>query len=200
MNGIRVFISSKISEFEIERAILADKIRSIPYLEPVMSEEWHPQRSSIRDTFVDQVNDCQVYIGLFGCIYSEPTEVEYRTAILNEYREIVIYIRQCNIEQREPLLQQLVAELKQNHVTSEYRTAADLVTRINDHLKSMIVQMIRRLLRLGELAVGADTRGLSTRGRRELALLQSLGLPSNKDLALELATRLNEVILSEWKR
>jgi hypothetical protein len=191
MNGIRVFISSKISEFETERAILADKIRSIPYLEPVMSEEWHPHRSSIRDTFVDQVNDCQVYIGLFGCIYSEPTEVEYRTAILNAYREIVIYIRQCDTAQREPPLQKLVSELKQNHVTSEYRTAADLVVRINDHLKSAIVQMIRRLHRLGELADVHERGSSTTRGRRELALLQGLGLPSNGELALQLATRLS---------
>ena len=191
MNGIRVFISSKISEFEIERAILADKIRSIPYLEPVMSEEWHPHRNSARDTFVDQVQGCQVYVGLFGCIYSEPTEVEYRTAILNEYREIVIYIRQCDIVQREPPLQQLVAELKQNHVTSEYRTAADLVVRINDHLKSAIARMILRLHRLGELAAGIHERGSSTRGRRALALLQGLGLPSNGELALKLAARLS---------
>src|SRR6185503_13788870 len=107
MDPISVFISSKQSEFETERAVLADKIRGIPFLDAVVAEEWAPERTPVQDVFLEKVRRCPIYVGLFQCIYSEPTEMEYRAGIENPYREVLLYVKTCR-GTRDPHLTQLI--------------------------------------------------------------------------------------------
>ena len=71
-------------------------------MEPLQAENWSPQRQPIYDTFASDVKALPIYVGLFGCMYSEPTEQEYRVAIQEPRREILIYFRGCDA--RDPAL------------------------------------------------------------------------------------------------
>src|ERR1700726_3692336 len=92
---IRVFISSKQSEFHAEREALYQVIKRLPLLVPVLAEQWPPQRLEVRGRFLRAVRRSPIYVGLFGCIYSEPTVLEYEAAIENPAREVLIYIKRC---------------------------------------------------------------------------------------------------------
>jgi hypothetical protein len=176
--SISIFISSKQVEFETERAVLADKIRSIPFLEPVLAEEWPPQHSTPEDLFLDQVRNSPIYIGLFHCIYSKPTEMEYRAAVENPYREILIYLKHSPNSAREPALHDLISEFKQRHVIAEFTTISDLLPVFTHHIRNALTRMIALLQKLGEGApIGrAQNSILTRRWIRQQEQLQKLGL------------------------
>ena len=76
---IRVFISSKQAEFVSERNALRQIVKKVPLLAAVTAEEWSPQRE-LQERYLADVRRCPIYVGLFGTIYSQPTEIEYQTA------------------------------------------------------------------------------------------------------------------------
>jgi hypothetical protein len=191
---IAVFISSKQAEFETERAVLADKIRAVPFLEPVVAQEWPPERRTIQEVFLDRVRQSHIYVGLFDRVYSEPTELEYRTAIENPYREVLIYVKRSPDSAREPVLTQLIQHLKQRHTIVEYNTIADLLTVFQDHLRACLIRMITHLQKLGESAPQGRGSGsvLRIRWVREREQLLSLGLPQESDRAADWVLRITE--------
>src|SRR5215469_10500286 len=66
VHNLRVFISSKQSEFELERALLKHEVEAIPRLEADLAEEWSPQRVEVRKVFLERVMAAHFYVGLFG--------------------------------------------------------------------------------------------------------------------------------------
>lgn len=150
MSHIPVFISSKQSEFSIERAVLADQIKAFTPLRPIIAEEWPPQATAVRDAMLERVRLAPVYIGLFASVYSEPTEIEYREAIKNPYREILIYVQRRVPEERDPRLQALITEFNDRHVVYQFNDLRDLLEVFRDHLQAVIIRMITNLQKLGE--------------------------------------------------
>jgi hypothetical protein len=180
MDAIGVFISSKQSEFETERAVLADKIRAIPFLDPVVAEEWVPERTPVQDVFLDKVRRCPIYVGLFQRIYSEPTEREYRTAMENPYREVLIYVKECRGE-RDPRLAQLVEAARSQHVTFQFESIKDLLPVFTMHLQAALVRMVSSLQALGK-DPPVSRSAASVLARRHAAKhrrLLELGLPED---------------------
>jgi hypothetical protein len=155
---IRVFISSKQSEFETERMVLAHEIRSIPMLEPVLAEEWNPTGTSVHEVYLRDVRTCPIYVGLFGGAYSEPTRLEYEAACENPYREKLIYLKQTDrVDER---LQPLIVAFQDRHVPAKFRTLGDLVPVFSRHLSAALSRMINTLQLLGEpkpVAHGSST-------------------------------------------
>ena len=149
MDAISVFISSKQSEFEAERAVLADKIRSVPFLDVVVAEEWAPERTPVRDVFLDRVRRCPIYVGLFQCIYSEPTEAEYRAGMENPYREVLLYVKACG-GTRDPRLAELIEAARSRHVTFQFEGLKDLLPVFTCHLQAALVRMVENLQALGK--------------------------------------------------
>jgi len=185
MDPISVFISSKQSEFETERAVLADKIRGIPFLDAVIAEEWAPERTPVQDVFLEKVRRCPIYVGLFQCIYSEPTEMEYRAGIENPYREVLLYVKACR-GTRDPRLTQLIEATRSRHVTFQFEGVKDLLPVFTLHLQAALVRMVETLQALGKQApVSRSAESVLQRRwaaqRRQLA---SLGLPEDHTVAL----------------
>jgi hypothetical protein len=176
---IRVFISSKQDEFETERTVLAHEIKSIPILEPVFAEAWLPQGSSIQEVYLRDVRSCPIYVGLFGCVYSEPTRLEYVAASENPYRERLIYLKEC--AHVDPLLQDLIETFERQVVFRRFRTVGDLLPAFSNHVLAALSRMITNYQLLGEPKPVAHGSGsvLERRWASRRRKLLELGLPGN---------------------
>jgi hypothetical protein len=145
---VRVFISSKQSEFEAERAVLANELRHIPLFEPILAEEWNPTGTNVHEVYLRDVRTCPIYVGLFGSIYSEPTHLEYLAACDNPYREKLIYLKKSeNIQDK---LQDLIKDFNHLHVPAKFNTIGDLVPVFSKHLMAALSRMISVLQLMGE--------------------------------------------------
>lgn len=144
---VRVFVSCKQSEFEMERYAITHAIQSIPSLQPVLAEEWSPAAASVREVYLQDVRTSPIYVGLFGQLYSEPTKLEYLAACANPYRAKLIYIKESN--QVEPLMHELIRYLlEERHTITKFRTVADLLPVFSKHLADAVnrVMETRQLL------------------------------------------------------
>jgi hypothetical protein len=188
MHNLRVFISSKQSEFELERAILKHEIETIPRLEADLAEEWSPQRPEVRHVFLERVVAAHFYVGLFGCVYSEPTRAEYLMARENKYREMLIYIKDA--AGPEPELAALIAEIQSRHVPKRYCAPQELLVMFRRHLLDALVRSVEQLNWLGKTR--AKPRG--TRATRERILAEA-GLPDDPATALAISLELNRLIV-----
>jgi Domain of unknown function (DUF4062) len=189
MYNLRVFISSKQSEFELERAMLKHEVEAIPRLEADLAEEWSPQRAEVRKVFLERVMAAHFYVGLFGRVYSEPTRVEYLAARENKYREMLIYIKDS--VQPEPELAALIAEIRSRHVPKRYSTPQDLLVMFRSHLLDALVRSVEELNWLGKpRAKPGRTRATQTR------ILAEAGLPNDPATALAISLELNRLIVT----
>ncbi|WP_263376502.1 DUF4062 domain-containing protein [Granulicella aggregans] len=179
---IRVFLSSKQTEFTTERLVMAHMIRDIPVLEPVLAEEWFPSGSSIKQVYLNDVRTCPIYVGLFGAIYSEPTHLEYLAACENPYREKLIYLKNSdNID--EPLLK-LIEDFKSRLVFARFSTIADLLPVFSNHLIAALTRMMTTLQLLGEVKPVTQGAGLvmEKRWANRQKQIQELELPNAAEL------------------
>ena len=152
MDAIEVFLSSKQSEFEIERALMVERIKAYSMLEPVNAEDWSPESAPIRELMIDKVNRSMIYVGLFGSIYSEATELEYRAALKNPYRERMVYLKNMPDEQRAAELRRLITDLHAQNTVARFDDVRDLLPRFGTHLSDALVRIALKLRRLGEPA------------------------------------------------
>jgi len=75
----QVFISSTIDELKDERLFVKECVNHFGF-EPAMFEEWGARPSGLRQTYIDEVINSDLYIGIFNKEYSAPTIEEYETA------------------------------------------------------------------------------------------------------------------------
>lgn len=177
---VRVFISSKQSEFTAERAVLAHETASIPLLDAVWAEEWSPGAARPTEVYLKDVRSCPIYVGLFGRIYSEHTKLEYLAACENPYREKLLYIKQS--DNVEPELQELISEFYDRHVPAKFNDIGDLIQIFSKHLILALGRMIDLLQVLGESKPVAHSGGPSALEKgfaKKVQYLHALGLPGD---------------------
>jgi hypothetical protein len=196
---VRVFISSKQQEFRQERQGIQDMVASLPLLAPDLAEDWSPEREPVENTFLRRVRSAPIYVGLFGCIYSASTCLEYETACENPHREVLVYIREC--QNRDPRLADFVGQLnnpERGHTIKQFHDWEDLKPYFERHLWDAVRRMIDNYVRLAEpepVTRAADSiRARRWRETRERLL--GLGLPGayNPKQAAAWAQRLIEML------
>ena len=179
-NKVRVFISSKQSEFEAERAVLAHEIEAIPLLEAVWAEQWSPTGATPAEVYLKDVRSCPIYVGLFGRTYSEHTRREYMAACENPYREKLLYVKESS--DPEPEMQTLIEEFMEKHALARFRNIGDLVQVFSKHLLNALGRMIDLLQLLGDpkpVAQGVGPSVLERRHASRQRYLRELGLPGD---------------------
>ncbi len=196
---IRVFISSKQSELDTERAIAAEQARRVG-LEPILAEEWPPARDDIRSEYLKRVREAPIYIGIFYRVYSKPSVEEYSTAIEHPYREILIYQRNSGAEERDNELTKLLGEIATRHVYFRYEKPEDLLKVVSQHLKAALVRMLDRLLSIGEkrggLSWGTWSKTMGSQSSLE-QFLHSLGFIDGlyeRGKAVDLSDQIRQLI------
>lgn len=189
---LTVLISSKQAEFAAERADILRIMRPMPLLAANAAEDWAPETKPVLDKSVDETAGAAIYVGLFGCVYSEPTVMEYRAARQNPHREVLIYVKDCKARDA-PLDEFLRTVLtgRTGHTVVRFGDWADVRDRFADHLWDAVGRMIERLMRLGRPPVAMGSGGvLARKWNAERAALLALGLPADEQEALDLAAHL----------
>jgi hypothetical protein len=191
---IPVFVSSKQEEFAEERTAILQKLSDMELLAPDMMESWSPGSQNARSAYLDRVRAAMLYVGLFGCRYSLPTEEEYRAARENRYKEMLIYIRRC--EHREPKLKSLLDEIEDLDSGCSgriYSTWSEIQPYFERHLWDAVGRMARAYHRLGQ----GQASSRSGAGASEQARL----LYGIRARAVGMENRYSEIgaMLEEWQ-
>jgi predicted HTH transcriptional regulator len=115
MKKIKVFISSSQRELRTERIAVQEVILETEilnrYFEIEMWEEFPAMGISPRKAYLEKLKECEIYIGIFGKEYSEPTVDEYHAA--KEYgKYILIFLKGKNDMERDDGLRELLKEFR----------------------------------------------------------------------------------------
>ena len=157
MTPLRLFVSSVQREFADERAALRDYLRGDPlmrrYFEAVLFEDVPATDRRPDALYLDEVERCDLYVGLFGREYGSqdddgvsPTEREFdRAEALGKHR--LIFVKGGAGDARHPRMWALIDRARADLVRRRFSTPADLVA----GLYAALVEYLegRELLRWG---------------------------------------------------
>ena len=136
MTPLRIFISSVQGEFAEERAILRDYVRSDRlirrFFEVFLFEDAPASDRRPDQLYLDEVERCDVYVGLFGFDYGNedeegvsPTEREFDRATATGAHRLVFVKGAGNA--RHPKMQALIGRAQAKLIRKRFNTAAELV-------------------------------------------------------------------------
>ena len=137
MTPLRIFISSVQTEFARERASLRDYLRGDPlmrrFFEVFLFEDVPASDQQPSELYLDEVDRCDLYVGLFGNDYGNedehgisPTEREFDHATaLGKHR--LIFVKGTNDAIRHPKLLTLVKKAQTGLIRKRFSSAEELV-------------------------------------------------------------------------
>ena len=140
MNPIRIFISSVQKEFTKERKALRDylcgdelmrRFFEVFLFEGVPAKDRRPD-----EVYLDEVERCDIYIGLFGIEYGapdaegvSPTERKFRLATdLGKYR--LIFIKEAKAPDRHPGMKALIDDAQRRLIRRSFASSSELVAKL----------------------------------------------------------------------
>ena len=156
MNRLRLFVSSVQREFAQERRAIADYLRDDPLLrqffEVFLFEEAPATDRRPDDLYLDEVERCDLYLGLFGAEYGtedrdgvSPTEREFDHATKARVHRLV-FLKRVSEGDRHPKMRALVEKADADLVRRQYETLEDL--RAGLYAALVEYSKVRGLLRL----------------------------------------------------
>lgn len=140
MRILRIFISSVQKEFAEERAALRDYLRGDPlmrrFFEPFLFEDVPAADRRADDLYMEEVEKCDLYIGLFGNEYGfedkdgvSPTQREFEFATqLHKHR--LIFVKGADDTARHPRMQALVRQAGSELIRRRFVTASELISNV----------------------------------------------------------------------
>ena len=191
MTPTRIFIGGAQREFARERAQLRDYLRGDPLMRrffEVLGSEPDPARDGLPEPACrDAVEQCDVYVGLFGADYGDegklgasPVEREFDRAVaLRKHR--LIFVKGAEGAERHPGMRALIDKAQAGTTRRRFTTSAELVAGVYAALLRHVEA--ERLLRLvpfdAEPCSGATTNDLDAEamGRFIRTTRRSRGLP-----------------------
>ena len=156
MAEIKVFISSVQREFERERRLLCDYIRTDALLGqffvPFIFEDLPASEISAQKAYLAQAAACHVYLGIFGTQYGyqdvegiSPTEREYDAARTHFAHRLIYTLR--TETPRHPKQQAFISKVEQEVVRRGFSTYEELRTAVYNSLVDYLVkkEVVRRV-------------------------------------------------------
>ena len=155
----RVFISSVIEGLREERDAAATAVRSLG-ARAVMFEEFGGRDANAQDAYLDEIETCQVYLGILGERYGKPlstgfsaTHAEYLHA---EQRGLRMAIWTLDTEQREGHQKSFLDEVRTFYVVPTSRTPADLERQVSNRLRDIAAEELSPWTKLGPIVFRAS--------------------------------------------
>lgn len=157
MKPLAIFISSVQREFAQERVALRDYLRGDPlmrrFFDPFLFEDVPATDRRPDDLYLDEVERCDLYVGLFGRDYGtededgiSPTEREFDHATaLGKQR--LIFLKTTGGANRHPKMQALIGKAQAGLIRGRFGTPEDLVAELYASLVEYLAA--KELLRWG---------------------------------------------------
>ena len=157
MKPVRIFISSVQKEFAEERTALRDYLRGDALLrrffEPFLFEEVPAADRRADELYLDEVEHCDIYVGLFGNEYGfedpqgiSPTQREFELATRrNKYR--LIFVKGANDRQKHPRMEALIRQAGNELIRRRFVAVAELIGAVYAALVQYLED--RELIRTG---------------------------------------------------
>ncbi len=134
---IRIFISSVQKELAVERARVRDYVRGSSllsrYFEVFLFEEVPASDIRADELYLDQVAECDLYLGLFGYEYGwedeeglSPTHREFREAT-RRHKQRFIFVKGDEEELREEKMRGLIHEASDQLIRRRFVEEAELI-------------------------------------------------------------------------
>ena len=134
----KVFVSSKQGELDPERAVLHQALQSAEW-DNFTIEFSGAFPDSVREVFLQHVAECDVYLGIFASIYSQPTVDEYHKA-RELGKPILIYLKRC-AERQPELTKFILEEIQPAYKYQEFSTTEELVSHLPDIRRALDAEM-----------------------------------------------------------
>lgn len=132
-----IFLSSVQKEFAAERLALRDFLQGDPLLrrffEPMLFEDLPASDRRADELYLDQVDRCGLYVGLFGAEYGSvdaegvsPTEREFHRAG-ERGKPRLIFLKAADDASRDPRMLALIRQAEASLVRRRFATTAELI-------------------------------------------------------------------------
>lgn len=155
--SLKIFISSAQKEFAEERAALRDFLRGDAlmrrFFEPFLFEEVPAGDRRADTVYLDEVERCEIYLGLFGNDYGfedahgvSPTQREFELAT-KRHKLRLIFVKGGDDKAKHPKMQALIRRAGSDLIRRRFATAAELVAAVYAALVQVLVD--RELIRTG---------------------------------------------------
>lgn len=146
-----VFISSSQEEFQAERDMLRENINekddslSKLFMVRTFEKDLSGRKESVGCLTKDQVLKSDVYLGLFGIRYSEPTIAEYEIALGDRLvkKEMILCVKSC-ASKRESRLEDFLSKTmnpQKGHSCLIFKNTEDLLKQVKSSLMNYIWRM-----------------------------------------------------------
>ncbi len=163
MKPLRIFISSAQKEFAEERAALRDYLRGDALLrrffEAFLFEEVPAADRRADELYLDEVERCDIYVGLFGNEYGfedaqgvSPTQREFELATLR-HKQRLIFVKGADDRQKQPKMQALIQRANTELIRRRFMSSTELI----GGLYAALVQYLetKKLIRNGPFDAAA---------------------------------------------
>lgn len=154
----RVFISSVMDELREERKAAAEGIREVG-ARPVMFEEFGGRDANPVDAYLDELEVCQIYLGILGERYGavlrtrySATHTEFHHAEQKGLRMAVWALRTGD---REGPQQSFLEEARTFYVVPGFGAAADLRAQVSERLRTIAAEDLAPWSKLGSIVFRA---------------------------------------------
>ena len=134
---LEIFVSGKEGELDNERATTVELIKDLGFRNKG-TEDRLSYEGTMEEKYNEEVRHSDIYVGIFGTTYSEPTVNEYRTAQESGI-PVLIFIK--NTRDRNTKLEQFLNEIKNPRtgiVASFYNNVTDLRIQIRESISNCV--------------------------------------------------------------
>jgi tetratricopeptide (TPR) repeat protein len=150
LNRLKIFISSRMEELQAERDAVETGISTLRF-EPVRAETIGAQPKSPRETCLEAVRDCDVYIAICGSRYGSipagqevsVTEMEFLEARDCE-KDILIYVQKgAKREHRQQEFVRRLEDFDEGYFRGSFSTPEELAIAVQNDLSSLVSAKFR---------------------------------------------------------
>ncbi len=182
--SLRIFISSEQSESEDERAI-AIQIIEFLCLDPIASERRSASDKSMKEQNEDEVRNSDVYVGILGSLFSEPTIGEFKVA-RDQRIPVLIYIKDKPVSKRDKELDDFIRNIRDPNtglVTENYQNATDLAQKLIIGLSNLLSRKFREARKYEFQELESKTKEIKPKGIIEETPTPSIEADFPRDMA-----------------
>lgn len=148
-----IFLSSVQKEFAAERLALRDFLQGDPLLrrffEPVLFEDLPASDRRADELYLDQVDRCCLYVGLFGAEYGNtdvegisPTEREFHRAE-ERGKPRLIFLKAADDASRDPRMLALIRQAEASLVRRRFATTTEKAPRVPRRPRERILALMQ---------------------------------------------------------